>query len=250
MRLRVFSDLHLEFGPFVPPAVEADVVVLAGDTHLGTKGVAWARQAFADVPVIYVLGNHEYYGHAIPRLVDQLRHEAAGSNVHVLERDVLTIEGVRFAGATLWTDMALGGDLRLGMDAAGAHMSDFRMIRVSPRYRRLEPADAVGFHQRTRAWLEEVLTEPPRVHVVVTHHAPLPASLDPAHAGAPARAAYASNLRALIERTQPSLWVHGHVHHARDHHVGATRILCNPRGYPRERYEGFRPDLVVEVPSL
>jgi hypothetical protein len=31
MRIRVLSDLHLEFFDWVPPPVEADVVVLAGD---------------------------------------------------------------------------------------------------------------------------------------------------------------------------------------------------------------------------
>ena len=35
MRLHILSDLHLEFEPFTPPAVEADVVILAGDVGTG-----------------------------------------------------------------------------------------------------------------------------------------------------------------------------------------------------------------------
>ena len=32
------SDLHLEFGPLELPPVRADVVILAGDVHLGVRG--------------------------------------------------------------------------------------------------------------------------------------------------------------------------------------------------------------------
>jgi ribonuclease Z len=49
VRLHVLSDLHLEFAPFEPPAVEADVVVLAGDTAPAASVVASA--AHADVLV-------------------------------------------------------------------------------------------------------------------------------------------------------------------------------------------------------
>lgn len=60
MRLRVFSDLHLEFGRFEPTIKNADVVVLAGDIHQGKAGVKWAKQCFRDCPVVYALGNHAY----------------------------------------------------------------------------------------------------------------------------------------------------------------------------------------------
>lgn len=61
MKLHLLSDLHLEFSTFEPTATEADVVVLAGDIALGTRGITWARQAWSDKEVVYVLGNHEYY---------------------------------------------------------------------------------------------------------------------------------------------------------------------------------------------
>ena len=68
MRVHVLSDLHLEFGPFSVPKVEADVVVLAGDTQPGKRGVQWALKTFPHRPVIYVLGNHDYYAKVMPRL--------------------------------------------------------------------------------------------------------------------------------------------------------------------------------------
>jgi len=37
MKIRVLSDLHLEFRDWVPPESDADVVVLAGDIHVGVR---------------------------------------------------------------------------------------------------------------------------------------------------------------------------------------------------------------------
>jgi Icc-related predicted phosphoesterase len=246
LRIRVLSDLHLEFADFRPPPAPADVVVLAGDIHVGVAGVKWAREEFPDVPVIYVAGNHEFYKGAIPRTYDKLRKAAAGSNVHVLENEAFEVGGVRFLGCTLWTDLALFGDVPIGIAAAAATMSDFRLIRLSPRFRRFRPEDAIGFHRQSLRWLEERLGPDAR-DVVVSHHAPLPSSLHPRYASDRASAAYASDLGGLLERTRPALWVHGHVHHPFDYQAGATRVVCNPRGYPGELVEGFRPDLVVEL---
>jgi hypothetical protein len=53
------------------------------------------------------MGNHEFYGQAIPKLTLELQGLAAGTNVHVLENSSVQISGVTFLGATLWTDFAL-----------------------------------------------------------------------------------------------------------------------------------------------
>ncbi len=79
----------MEFAPADIPPTNADVVVLAGDIHLGPKGCEWARKQFPDKPVIYVPGNHEYYKHSLPELVETLKAEMDGSNVCVLENDAV-----------------------------------------------------------------------------------------------------------------------------------------------------------------
>ena len=69
MKLQVLSDLHLAHLPL--PAMhngshidaQADVVVLAGDIDDGVVGLRWASETFPDKPVVYVAGNHEFYGH-------------------------------------------------------------------------------------------------------------------------------------------------------------------------------------------
>jgi len=58
----VLSDLHLEHAPYPGPPADADAIVLAGDISTGTRGVSWAREWAADRPVLYVAGNHEFYG--------------------------------------------------------------------------------------------------------------------------------------------------------------------------------------------
>ena len=60
-------------------------------------------------------------------------------------------------------------------------------------------------------------------------------------------AAYASNLEALIEARGPALWVHGHIHTSSDYRIGATRVVCNPRGYP-DIESGFNASFTVDLP--
>ncbi len=105
MRLLLLSDLHREFGDIDIPENSADVIVLAGDIDIGTRGVGWAKRVF-DKPVVYVGGNHENYGHSVPAFGQKLRDAAEGSNVRFLENDSVIINGVRFLGCTLWTDFA------------------------------------------------------------------------------------------------------------------------------------------------
>lgn len=97
--------------PYTPPDdLDCDVVILAGDIGKGLKGLEWGREAFDDVELVYVAGNHEYYGGALGHLTDKLRARAVELGVHFLENDATVIGGVTFVGATLWTDFALFGD--------------------------------------------------------------------------------------------------------------------------------------------
>jgi Icc-related predicted phosphoesterase len=248
MRLHILSDLHLEFEPFTPPAVEADVVILAGDVIPGRDGVKWALKTFPDRPVIYVLGNHEFYGQKLQKHLKELHEMAAGTNVHVLENESCTIGDVVFLGATLWTDFALNGDPVMSELIAQTSINDFMEIRTLPRYRRLKPSDTRRFHLESRGWLaDQLLDHHSRKTVVVTHHAPSRESIAPAFEHDPCNPAFASDLSRFIVETEARLWVHGHIHHFSDYTLGRTRVLANPRGYPRESRASFDPGLVVEV---
>ena len=248
MRLHILSDLHLEFVPFTPPAVEADAVILAGDVGTGRNGLKWILQTFLDRPVIYVLGNHEFYGQKLQKLIQELQGLARGTNVHLLENESCHIGDVIFLGATLWTDFALNGNQVVSEVVAQTGMNDYRRIRTLPRYSRLRPSDTRRLHMQSRHWLEDqVLSLKGRRVVIVTHHAPSRESIPPAFHGDACNPAFASDLSCFIAESEARLWVHGHIHCCCDYTVGKTRVIANPRGYPTEPHTGFDPGLVVEI---
>lgn len=137
MKLHILSDLHNEFDLFSPPRTEADVVILVEDIHVGRKGIDWAKINFPDKPVIYVLGNHEYYSRAFPKHIADLKQLAKDTNIHVLENDSIVIAGVTFLRCILWMDFELFGDPRIAGYQATQAMTDYQKIRVSPQYRKL-----------------------------------------------------------------------------------------------------------------
>ena len=248
MLLHVLSDLHLEFAPFVPPKQDVDVVVLAGDIDVGLKGVPWARKHFENSTVLYVLGNHEYYGHALPRHLGKLKELARTSNVRVLENESIVLGDVVFLGCTLWTDFKLFGDPKIAGYDATQKMTDYKRIRVSPSYRRLRSIDTAGIHYRSQAWLyQEFEQHRDTKLVVVTHHAPSKRSLPLRFGDDLLSAAYASHLDELVERSNARLWIHGHVHEGQDYMIGNTRVVCNPRGYPDDFNTAFAPNLIATV---
>ena len=249
MRLHVISDLHQEFGEVDVPTVDCDCVIIAGDASTKHHGFEWIRRKFGDVPVIYICGNHEFYGDKIPRLTERLREQARDTNVHLLENDSVTIGGVHFFGCTLWTDMALHGDWLQGAAEANVLMNDYKRIRNSARgYKRLSAGDTRKLHiASTHALRSFLASHEPRHSVIVTHHAPSIFSLPEKRRAELSSCAYASRLDGFIQEHQPQLWIHGHIHDSQDYWIGDTRIVSNPRAYPDEPNPTFVPDLVVTV---
>lgn len=248
MRIHVLSDLHIEFGAFVLPETDADVIVLAGDTHVLHHGVVWALEQPTDKPIVYVLGNHEFYGGAYPKLIHNLRKRTAGTNVHILERESFVHEGVRFLGCTLWTDFALFGTPVYSGIRATSGMTDFRRIRHSPTYTKFRSKTAASVHASSRSWLGTQCKDKTLPTVIVTHHCPSARSLPDRFANDALSPAYASHADDFVEHCGAALWVHGHVHHSCDFKVGPTQVLCNPRGYADEPSSDFDPAMVVCIP--
>lgn len=243
---QVLSDLHLEFAEYAPVVAAADAVILAGDIDLGVKGIEWAARHFEGRRVFYVLGNHEYYGHAAPRLAARAVDYGCRLGVEVLDNADAVVGGVRVVGTTLWTDLRAAGEDPGVLDVVHEEMSDYRKIRVSPHFRRVTPVDTRRWHAHALRWLESALARPhPGPTVVVTHHAPLLASLPQSMTTDPLRAAYASELDSLIAASKPDVWIHGHTHHSVDFRFHSTRVISNQRGYPGEGPTGFDPGFTV-----
>jgi predicted phosphodiesterase len=239
MKVQIASDLHLEFlqqlfpgERLISPAHGADLLVLAGDIANGVEAI----ELFRDwpVPVLYLAGNHEFYGHAIEQVRIDLPKAAAGTSVTFMDNDVVDFGGVRFLGTTLWTDyrLELNRTQRQLMENAELRLNDHFRIRCSDGI--FTTAKALAEHETARAWLAHELDKPyDGKTVVVSHHGPHPLSVHPRYVGEALNAAFVSNLTELLPKAD--LWIHGHVHDNFDYRVAGCRVVANPRGYALNR---------------
>jgi len=254
MKIRVLSDLHLEFYDDPYPAgifddIDCDVVVLAGDIHSGLQGIEWAADTFS-TPVIYVMGNHEYYGRDADVLLARARKRAAELGVHLLEKDEITIAGTRFLGCTLWSDFEGGGRSQLdNVHAAQSVLADFKAIVKDGAL--LTPSTMIDWFTEAKDWLGQKLeSEIPAV--VVTHFAPSWQVVNPKFGVEDANTAYFNNnLEELMGNAVP-VWIFGHHHWSMSKTIetpnGKTLVTANQLGYPREE-TNFQADYVISTPS-
>ena len=247
------SDLHLGLGAFEIPRNDADAVILAGDIARPGEAVSWAS-GFSK-PVIYVPGNHEFYGGSIAGVADELKQRCAGTNIRVLDNDEIVIAGVRFLGTTLSTDFMLFGEAEKRAEAvrqALGFMRDFSRIRVGDAAQApFTPADSAALFALQSAWLEGRLAEPHAgPTVVITHHAPSRRSIHPRFADSLLNACFVSDAEHLVGAGRAQLWVHGHTHDSFDYALNGARVVCNPRGYAKNGVNEnplFDPNFVVEI---
>ncbi len=226
MNIQIISDVHLEFGSFDFPDQDCDVLVAAGDIGVGLEGLEWLQTL--DKPVIYVAGNHEYWGYDINELQDELIGMSKGSNVRYLEKKSVVIDGVRFLGCTMWTDFNECDDKEMMTDLQNI-MNDFRYVSLDNST--ITPEQLIKINHDCKKWLDrELAKKHDGPTIVVTHHAPTKKSW----AGDPddyLKFAYCNQLELTLKENQIDLWAHGHIHHASDYTKHGVRVVCNPRGY-------------------
>ena len=262
--IQLASDLHLERlenegrrTRIIEPAPGASMLILAGDIHNGTRGV----ECFADwpVPVIYLAGNHEFYDHEWERTRGDLRTACAGTQVTLLDNDVVELPGVRILGCTLWTDFTLRGATQAhSMSVIENGLNDYYVIRTEQGP--LRARHTLADHESSRAWLESELARSfDGRTVVATHHGPHPLSIHRRFVGNPINPGFVSDLTPLMHDVD--LWVHGHTHDSFDYRVGRCRVVANPAGYVLTRrgdesdseleFENrcFDKQLVIDVPA-
>jgi Icc-related predicted phosphoesterase len=266
-RIQLFSDLHADWR--TPKPIEigdgVDVVVVPGDVGEGAHNsfVALRRIVPLDVPIVFTMGNHEYYRRFYFEELDEARSAAPDFNVALLECDTAVVAKTRFVGATAWTDYRLFGDARLpaAMAAARDEMNDHRRIgwRKKP-WGRFRPQEAATLHIESRNFIRKTIADPypDGPTIVVTHTAPSIRSVPERWKNQILTAAYASSIGDDLLACPPDesgppaprvdCWFHGHVHARADYRIGATRVVCNPHGYGDE-VTGFDPCLVIEIES-
>lgn len=234
MRLQIVSDLHLshwsqamrlpkaEVLPLLVPETDADAIIVAGDIDDGGQGVMCSTlaQIRPSQPVLYVLGNHDFYGGRMPSETEDSLYCIVGLAGKISCGQSGLRFGERFVGTTLWHD-----DTEIARYLA-PDWSDSCIIGW-----REEVGEA---NRRAQRLLAEELTPGA---VLITHFLPTRASIAPKYKGYPTNCFFVSDLEELIAARKPALVIHGHTHTAQDYTLPCgVRVVCNPVGYPGENY--------------
>lgn len=263
MKIRLISDIHLEFGSFDLPVMENEieqVLCICGDLNPSNKlyedqaGVNSTEYFFKSLEgrfkdVIYITGNHEYYYGDVN--TDDIKFEELCSKFNYtflqggMHKD---IEDTRFIGATLWTDFENGDPLC--MYTCGSGMNDFRAIKDSSyRFTKtFTPEQALERHYNHRNSIFDKVSLTKNLKIVImTHHAPSYQSISRKYRINNMNGAYYSDLESEILETSPNLYLHGHMHQPFNYLIGETRVVCNPRGYNGYEETNYNSRLIIEV---
>lgn len=241
MKIRILSDLHLEWGDRFIPAIDEDesssVLVLAGDICEFDKDTTLIQfltsMSNRFMFVVYVPGNHEYYNGNITTSFEKFHEKIKHiNNLHILNNTFVTINDINFIGTTLWTSLDNGNPL--AVLNAQQYMRDYTKIRKGIEYHGLRAIDTMGMHMRAVDFLHRTLGNElkGKQNVVITHHAPTHLSVHERYRGDILNMAYYSDLSGMMAQHDPIIWIHGHMHNSFDYTVYNTRVICNPKGYP------------------
>jgi len=235
VKIDIISDIHLDFygdlgKDFVQTwTPDGEILVLAGDVgeYSWWKDKEHLIEVFCGKyeHVLYIAGNHDYYGTSLEKGDAYFREiESRVQNFHFLERDILELEGIKFAGCSLWFKEDPMGVFYEKM------MSDFSSIQEFKRW-------VYYRNNLSQIFLKELRD----IDVVITHHMPTHFSVHEKYANDPCNRFFLCEMDDVILDLKPKFWIHGHTHIPCSYQLGHTRIVCNPRGYPKENPGPYRP---------
>jgi Icc-related predicted phosphoesterase len=204
LKIAAAGDIHatVEHGPqlrdaFEQAAVEADVIMLAGD--LTVDGEAEEAEVLAevcrplDIPVFAVLGNHDYHLAQEDEIAETLRR--AGVRVLVRESAICEVKGIEIG--VVGTKGFVGG-------FSGSSLPDFGERLLRDVYAETtEEARAIGRGLRRITHCA--------LRVVLLHYSPIEETLAGEPPGIHAFLG-SSRLANPIQEYRPDVVLHGHAH--------------------------------------
>ena len=247
MRVAHYSDTHCEFQHnwVIPQNLDADIIALAGDitTFERIDRLSLMLQHW-DGPVVYAVGNHEYYG-GVPMSTGmrafKIQMAKSLPNVHVLDNESVIINGISFFGGTMWTDLGTISERHTRIIERG--LADFTRVRDDDgEY--LTADTFIRLHGIFRAKLISWLDETSGPKIILTHHAP---ATDPStrFLNSPLNPAFCcTDMTEIIRKYRPDFWIYGHTHEIGDWTIEQTRLVSNPLGYRsgvKFEVDGFDP---------
>lgn len=232
--VRIFSDLHLEFG-LSPIKKCIDIcsknktkyIILAGDiTNFKQREHVLSNLVSALKPfteqIIYILGNHEYYelGETKPCDVTSIYKDLSKSlDITFLENESIDTNDFTFYGTTLWTKL-----------------NDEAFQRMNDQFSFTSKQDILNIHEESKTKLETFINNynSKKPLVVITHHMPSFKLIDKQYQKyALINSGFANELDNLI-KYPISYWIYGHTHIPNNCEMNGVKMLCNPHGYFRE----------------
>ena len=242
MKIRIVSDLHLDFEPLEPKYYGEDLLILAGDISNYYQDTFNYINKFLTldekVKVLLVLGNHDYYHSSIDGTIWYWENVDINRLIF-LHDNSKRINGIRFFGTTLWTDMNKSNNK--DMEFNYNHLKDFVYIED-----RFTPTNFVKLHANSLKKLKMILNTSKEPVVVVTHHLPSRKCIQEDHITNPCNASFASDLDHVIDKNKVKMWIHGHTHASNNFKINDVSVICNPRGYKDENKD-FKYDYIIEI---
>jgi Icc-related predicted phosphoesterase len=241
MRVKILSDLHFENHrdqgkDFISklPKKNCDVVVIAGDLHVGFENIKNALQLFSshfkNQKIVYTPGNHEYYNRdKISELDEQLK-EIQIENVYILNNSLVQIDELIFLGSTLWFPFHHDNGEK------SENLNDFFSI--------LDFEEEV--YKKNKECVNFLKQNIDSGSIVVTHHLPSYKCVASEYKHSILNCFFVCEVEELIKKAK--VWIHGHTHSSINIKIGNTPVICNPFGYPGcDINPKFNTDCVIEV---
>lgn len=249
MKIRLLSDLHLEGYAHYYEYAGEDLVVLAGDIHTKNRHSFILDQIPSNVKVVFVAGNHEYYGSTFEHVNSFLYDlQAEYNNFYWLDNEEVNIDGVSFFGGTMFTDWNLYMDPWTAKQFGKNGVADFDWIdRIGKDglKRRWNTNDHLAEHMIFKQNLSEWLNKPADKRVVVSHFVPHPEGSHEKYKGSALNPYFLCDMRQYMG--WDGLWLYGHTHSSKDFMHGETRLVCNPKGYGTENQDEWNSKLIIEI---
>lgn len=249
-KVLIVSDIHLEFHKHWSPLqynIDADYIIFAGDVCTKPSRAATFFSGVRErtnATMLYVLGNHEYYGNDFFNAADKYRDKTAHiKDFHLLNNEVFRKDNFVFIGSTMWTDLNHGLDTVVAIYT----LNDFNHIKIGKE--KIMPYDMIEAHNKSVAFIDSSLGEVKdgEKSIVVTHHAPSPKSIALRFMNSKGNSCFAANAEWLFIKHRIDCWCHGHVHDLFDYQLGDSNIFCQPLGYPFEGHLSMEPKIFKEI---
>jgi len=251
IRLFITSDTHLEyynddqaFEEIIPDIDllnddKINIFVLAGD--IGDPDTPLYRYFIKTVSsifdyVIVILGNHESYHSSISYAEDKVREICEDYECIFLEKDYVIVEGIKFIGTTLWTNLTTDVYEKINKRYIKGYLSIEEFKNDNFDY------SSVLFKEN----LEYIKQELDMPSVIITHHAPsrIMNNLNRSRTQK-ITPVYCNDLDDMFH--YPILmWISGHTHSAKIVEYGETTLVSNPFGLSNEK-TGYDRNLYFDL---